>query len=90
MTNDRPSRETCHRCTRISMFSFYSPLWAEVAAFWKDAILCLFCFAVLGDERNIGWEDGLEIHPSSIHTHHGLIESGKWAGSLRKWKEVGA
>ena len=81
-----PTRERCDMCGTRG-WGFYSPLWKAVAGWRKDSILCVQCFGKLGDERNICWLDGLEIHPSSLNRHHGLIESGEWAGSIRKWKE---
>ena len=81
-----PTRERCQQCGTRG-WGFYSPLWNEVAGFWKNGILCVQCFGKLGDERNICWTNGLEIHIASLREHHGLIESGEWAGSIRKWKE---
>lgn len=65
-----PTREYCNRCSHISAIGFYSPLWEEVAGqCWESSTLCIQCFAVLGDERGIVWEDGLELFPLSLVTH---------------------
>ncbi len=67
--SDLPTRQTCARCHRISLFDFHSPMWKEVAGPWSDDILCLMCFAVLGDERGLRWEEGLTITPCSLVSH---------------------
>ncbi len=65
-----PTRETCHRCHRISPIGFYSPIWKKVVGpFWANDILCVMCFTVLGDERGLDWEEGIEFYPVSL-AHH--------------------
>lgn len=84
---DLPTREQCKKCGTRG-WSFYSPIWEQVAGpFWEHEQLCVTCFGELGDERNLRWEDGLVMSPSSINTHHALIESGAWDEPIREWKE---
>lgn len=64
-----PTRETCHRCHRISPVGFHSPIWEQVSGPWANDILCVACFAVLGDERGLKWEEDLEFYPISLVTH---------------------
>ena len=69
--SDTTTRESCNRCNRISPVGFYSPLWASVAGQrWEHDILCILCFAAIGDERHIQWEEGIEFYPVSYATHH--------------------
>ena len=68
--SERPTRETCHRCCRISPVGFHSPLWEQVAGeHWRLGILCVACFAALGDERGIAWEQGMKFYPVSLVSH---------------------
>lgn len=69
------TREFCPRCTRISAIGFYSPLWDQVAGRWKHSTLCIACFASLGDEQAIRWEEGLEFCPVSLVTHHAGLDT---------------
>jgi hypothetical protein len=71
-----PTRQTCARCVRISPYDFHSPIWREVAGPWLDDILCVMCFAVLGDERGLRWEEGLTITPCSLVAHLALTSPG--------------
>lgn len=65
------TREICKRCQSVSAVGFDSPLWEEVAGqHWVDSILCIRCFAALGDEKHIEWEVGIELYPVSYATHH--------------------
>ncbi len=68
LTTVRPTREHCHRCNHLSPISFYSPLWDEVAGPWANDVLCVRCFAVLGDERGIAWETDIVFYPTSLVT----------------------
>lgn len=74
---DLTTREFCQRCHRVSPVGFHSPdfIWKAVAGrHWKDSILCILCFAELGDEKHIFWEDGLVFYPVSYATHHATRE----------------
>lgn len=67
------TREICQRCHRVSPVGFHSPdaYWIAIAgAQWKDSILCIICFAELGDEMHVAWETGLRFYPVSYATHH--------------------
>lgn len=66
------TREFCQSCNRVSPVGFHSPKWAEVAGRWRDSILCIMCFAALGDEKNIQWERDIQLHPVSLRTHRVL------------------
>lgn len=68
--SDITTREICGRCQSVSAVGFYSPLWIGVAGRWSDDVLCVRCFAVLGDEKHIEWEIGIEFYPVSYATHH--------------------
>ncbi len=78
---DTCTREFCQRCHRVSPIGFFSPpeLWALVAGHqWKDSILCIMCFAQLGDEKHIHWEWDIKFYAVSYATHHAMRESGEW------------
>lgn len=62
------TREFCQRCHQVSPIGFFSPIWKRVAGRWADSILCIACFAALGDERFITWECGLKLFPVSLRT----------------------
>ena len=70
--DDSMTREFCQRCQRVSPVGFHSPneIWEAVAGRWKDSILCIMCFAALGDEKHIMWEQDVEFYPVSYATHH--------------------
>ena len=66
----KPTREYCKRCGRISLVTFHSPIWKEVAGpVWEHSCMCVMCFGILGDERGIAWEEGLTMYPLSLVTH---------------------
>lgn len=69
------TREFCQRCHRLSPVGFHArdDLWSAVTApgHWEHSILCILCFAQLGDEKHIAWEEGIEFYPVSYATHHG-------------------
>jgi hypothetical protein len=74
-TIDVTTREFCQRCHRLNPVGFYAPddIWEAVAARqWEHSILCILCFAQLGDEKHIAWEAGLRLFPVSYATHHAL------------------
>lgn len=72
---DTQTREFCQRCHCVSPIGFYSPLWEQVAGrHWKDSILCVMCFAQIGDEKHIVWEEGMALYPVSYATNHALRE----------------
>lgn len=79
---DQSTREICQRCNRTSPVGFYSPseIWLAVTqpGHWQDSILCIMCFAQLGDEKHIKWEQGIKFFPVSYATHHErrLLENG--------------
>lgn len=71
--SDHTTREFCQRCQRISPVGFFSPtpMWEVVAgSTWRHSILCLSCFAALGDEKHARWEEGIQFFPVSYATHH--------------------
>lgn len=77
MTDDISTREFCERCRRVSAVGFYAERWLDVAGYhWHNDILCIRCFAELGDEKHIVWEDGMEFFPVSYATHHAGRVSG--------------
>lgn len=74
---DRTTREFCGRCHRLSPVGFLAPddVWLTVAGqHWRHAILCIMCFAALGDEKHIRWEHGIEFYAVSYATHHAARE----------------
>ena len=78
MATDQRTRENCNRCGRRGFgFIVPKPLWLAVAgARWEHAKLCIVCFADLGDEKNIQWEDGLEVQLVSIASQHRYLSEG--------------
>lgn len=81
---ERPTREFCQRCHRLSPIGFHArdDIWEAVAGgHWRHSILCIVCFAALGDEKHVQWEIGLEFHPVSYVTFHdGPREGGALDG----------
>jgi hypothetical protein len=70
---DTCTREICQRCHRVSPigFSARKDIWWKVAGrHWEHSILCIMCFAQLGDEKYIAWEEGIEFYPVSFVTNH--------------------
>lgn len=68
-----PTRQWCQRCRHIVEVDFYSPIWEQVAGrHWQDSILCVRCFAEIGDEKHIAWEEGVEFEPCSYATQHAM------------------
>lgn len=69
---DLTTREHCGRCHRVSPVGFWVPndIWRAVAGRWLDSILCIMCFAALGDEKHVVWESGIKFYPVSYATHH--------------------
>ena len=59
--DDLTTREFCSMCGEISRVGFHASdaIWEAVAGRHKHDILCLSCFAKLGDEKYIAWEGGL-------------------------------
>jgi hypothetical protein len=77
MSVDTMTREFCQRCHSVSAvgFSVRDDIWAAVAGrHWEHSILCVRCFAALGDEKHIVWEEGIEFYPVSYATHHAFRE----------------
>lgn len=70
-----PTREKCGTCG-VRGWGFWSPWWKEIAGDKSDECMCVQCFGLLGDERNLDWSDGLVIHPVSIVVHHDYINAG--------------
>ena len=69
---DCTTREICQRCNQVSAVGFFAQpeIWAMVAGQWRDSILCLTCFARLGDEKHVAWETGMQFFPVSYASHH--------------------
>lgn len=52
------SRERCQRCKRENPLGFSVPdeLWADaVAPFYRDSVLCIFCFDWMATARGVDW-----------------------------------
>lgn len=66
------TRQFCARCRSIDRVGFLAPkeLWCLVAGpHWEHDILCLRCFAEIGDEKGVRWDvPGLEFYPVSYAT----------------------
>lgn len=70
---NQTTREICQRCHTVSAIGFHAPTetWRAVAGRdWANSILCIRCFAALGDEKFIAWERGLAFYPVSYASHH--------------------
>lgn len=85
---DLTTREFCARCNSVSAvgFSVPSDVWTAVAGrHWSDSILCIRCFAALGDEKGVAWEvAGIDFYAVSLATHrearrepHGWRDAGR-------------
>ena len=71
-----PTRQSCAQCHKRMFIDYHADnqIWADVVGIWAASILCLDCFAEMGDERGITWEEGLEILAVvSLATHHVFI-----------------
>lgn len=69
------TREYCYRCHRYSPFHFHVPdhIWEKVVPErWRNDILCLDCFARMGDERLVEWSEDITVHPVSLAKNRGL------------------
>lgn len=67
-----PSRERCACCKRYSPVGFSVPnaIWDLVVANeFYHSILCVSCFADMGDERLVEWDTEIEFYPVSLATH---------------------
>lgn len=69
---DYTTREFCQKCGRLSRIGFWVPdaIWRAVTGRWAEDVLCLPCFAELGDEKFIQWEYGIKFYPVSYVAHH--------------------
>lgn len=68
------SRELCKLCYHVNAIGFNVPddIWrAVVPAAMRGSIVCLACFARLGDEKGIAWDQQIEFYPVSMATHLG-------------------
>lgn len=84
MDMDLTTREFCARCHSINAVGFHAPTdtWEAVAGRWRNSILCLRCFAQLGDEKGVQWEVGMRFYPVSLVSHYaekrpGLVDVGE-------------
>src|SRR3990167_8343294 len=67
-----PSREVCKMCWHVNPVGFAVPddVWASVVpASHQDKVICITCFARLGDERAIRWDRSIELFPVSLASH---------------------
>ena len=67
----RCTRERCQMCNKPSSVGFFAPheTWKLVAGdVWANSILCISCFASLGDEKGIQWEEGIKLYPVSLES----------------------
>lgn len=67
-----PTRQSCAQCHKRMSIDFHADdeTWERVAGIWANSILCLDCYAEMGDERGIAWEFGLEfMSVVSLATH---------------------
>lgn len=70
---DLTTREFCGRCHRVSPVGFHArdDIWeAVVGRHWSNSILCIMCFAQMGDEKHVMWERDLKLYAVSYATHH--------------------
>ncbi len=92
---DTTTREFCQRCQRVSPIGFFSPheTWKLVAGSWADSILCVMCFAALGDEKHVRWEEDIEFFPVSYATLHAMrgprlvAQTGEWWAEIKGWHD---
>lgn len=65
----------CRLCHHVNAVGFATPdrIWnAIVPEHAKNWVVCLSCFARLGDEKAIAWDDDIKLYPVSLATHHGI------------------
>lgn len=66
------TRQFCGRCRGINRVGFTAPkdIWRLVAGpRWEHDILCLDCFAEIGDEKGVKWDvPELQFWPVSYVT----------------------
>lgn len=73
LNTDVTTREFCGRCHRVSPIGFHArnDIWKVVAGrHWSNSILCIMCFAQLGDEKHVEWEEEIKFYAVSYATHH--------------------
>ena len=69
-----PTRQACIKCGKRMAIDYYASLWSEVVhEKWVDSILCIDCYAEMGDERGIAWEEGLTMTPVSLVSQHRFV-----------------
>lgn len=71
-----PSRERCQCCNRYSAVGFWVPnrVWDRVVPNqFHESPLCVACFADMGDERMIAWDQEIQFFPVSLATHHDVV-----------------
>lgn len=69
------SREICQLCFHPNPVGFRVPddVWESVVPEGaRGGVVCLNCFARLGDEQGIAWEKDIQFFPVSLATHFGL------------------
>ena len=72
MTQSSCSREICKLCYHVNAVGFSVPddVWlAIVPPEFENRVVCLTCFARLGDEKGIEWDREIEFFPVSLQRH---------------------
>ena len=72
MSESIPTREVCQMCHHESAVGFHVPddVWkAALHPHWRQAILCVACFAASADRRLISWDSEIRFYPVSLRTH---------------------
>lgn len=68
---DACTRERCAACERPSPISFSVPneVWeAVVHPYYRNAVLCVWCFISRADEKFIAWDEVIDLYPVSLRT----------------------
>lgn len=81
------TREICKACNQPNPVGFTVPdqIWEMVVPrHLSTSILCIACFARLGDEKFVQWETEIQLFPVSLATHHGL-KTITGEGGVRCW-----
>ncbi len=70
--SDVTTREICEMCHQVNAVGFLVPdgVWRLIIPIdFQNKVVCLQCFAKLGDEKRIRWDLNIKFFPVSFVTH---------------------
>ena len=72
MNKGNPTRQVCQMCHEVCRVDFWVPkeMWLMASRKgFENAIVCLFCFTRIADEKMLKWDKEIKFHPVSQKTH---------------------